>query len=421
MNSELLATLEYIEQDRGINKEQLVETIENAVLSTVRSKKVVILPENAFVKLDLKSGAMRVWAKLEVVEFFPEQNQISLEKARQVKPDAAVGEFILCDVTPADLGRIAIHAIRQSIQQALRNAEKEIVREEYQDKVGEIVNGTVKRMEAGSIIVDLQKFEGIIPAQDKVPGELYMVGERINALLVKVDTTTKGPSLILSRTNKGFVKKLFEREVTEMHDGVVEIAGIAREAGLRTKIAVRSNDPRVDPVGACVGMRGMRVRNITGELGKERVDIIRYDDDIRVYIANALHPAKLGNIEVDHEHRMLTISVDQENSRLAYGKKAQNVRLAQKLTGYNINFVEENEEEESFEDKKDRIIEQLSEALNIAPVKAEILVNNGYLSMDGLKTAGMKDISCIEGMDEESLASIAAALETFESSEDTAE
>ena len=407
MNSELLATLEYIEQDRGINKEQLVETIENAVLSTVRSKKVVILPENAFVKLDLKSGAMRVWAKLEVVEFFPEQNQISLEKARQVKPDAAVGEFILCDVTPADLGRIAIHAIRQSIQQALRNAEKEIVREEYQDKVGEIVNGTVKRMEAGSIIVDLQKFEGIIPAQDKVPGELYMVGERINALLVKVDTTTKGPSLILSRT--------------EMHDGVVEIAGIAREAGLRTKIAVRSNDPRVDPVGACVGMRGMRVRNITGELGKERVDIIRYDDDIRVYIANALHPAKLGNIEVDHEHRMLTISVDQENSRLAYGKKAQNVRLAQKLTGYNINFVEENEEEESFEDKKDRIIEQLSEALNIAPVKAEILVNHGYLSMDCLKPAGMKDISCIEGMDEESLASIAAALETFESSEDTAE
>ena len=198
--------------------------------------------------------------------------------------------------------------------------------------------------------------------------------------------------------------------------------GIAREAGMRTKIAVRSNDPRIDPVGACVGMRGMRVRNITGELGKERVDIIRYDEDICVYAANALHPAKLEDIEVDEEHRMLTIWVDQENSRLAFGKKAQNVRLAQKLIGWNITFVTEQEEEESFEEKKIRVIEQLSEALNIAPVKAEILVNNGYLSMDGLKTAGMKDISVLEGMDEESLASIEAALTAFvKSSEVSAE
>lgn len=422
MNSELLATLEYIEQDRGINKEQLVETIEKAVFSTISNKRTNTLPESAFVKLDLKSGAMRVWAKLEVVDFFPDQNQIALEKARAVKPDAVPGDIITCDVTPADLGRITIHAIRQSIQQALRNAEKEIVREEYEDKVGEIVNGTVKRMESGSIIVDLQKFEGVIGPQDKVPGELYMVGERINALLVKVDTQAKGPSLILSRSDAGFVKKLFEREVTEMHDGVVEIAGIAREAGMRTKIAVRSNDPRIDPVGACVGMRGMRVRNITGELGKERVDIIRYDDDIFVYAANALHPAKLGEMEADEEHRMLTIRVDQENSRLAFGKKAQNVRLAQKLIGWNITFVTEQEEEESFEEKKIRVIEQLSETLNIAPVKAEILVNNGYLSMDGLKTAGMKDISALEGMDEESLASIEAALEAFvKSSEISAE
>lgn len=420
MNSELLATLEYIEQDRGINKEQLVETIENAAWSAIKKNHNVA--ENAFVKLDLKSGVVRVWAKLEVVDFFPNSNQISLDKARSVYPEAAPGDLVNWDVTPGDLGRITVQAIRQSIQQALRSAEKELVREEYEDKVGEIVNGTVKRVESGSIIVDLQKSEGILAAQDKVPGELYMVGERINALLVKVDILAKGPSLILSRSNAGFVKKLFEREVTEMHEGVVEIAGIAREAGMRTKIAVRSNDPRVDPVGACVGMRGMRIRNITGELGKERVDVIRYDDDIRVYAANALHPAKLEDIEVDEEHRMLTIWVDQENSRLAFGKKAQNVRLAQKLIGWNINFVTEKEEEESFEEKKIRIIEQLSAALNVAPVKAALLVNNGYLSMDGLKTAGMKDISNIEGMDAESLASIEKALETFvKSSEVSAE
>ena len=302
---------------------------------------------------------------------------------------------------------------RQAIAQKLKKAEREIVKDEFQDKIGEIVNGTVKRIEAGSIIVDLQKSEGIIESRNKVPGEMYMIGERINALLIKVDIETSGPSLILSRSSADFVRKLFEREVSEIHDGVVEIAGLAREAGMRTKIAVRSNDPRVDPVGACVGMRGMRVRNITTELGNERVDIIRFDEDIKVYAANALHPAKLESIEVDEEHRILNIHVNQENSRLAFGKKAQNVRLAQKLIGWNINFITDEAPEESFEEKKAQIVEQLSGLLSITQEKAALLVNNGYLSMDGLKTAGMKDISAIQGMDEDSLKSIAAALEKF--------
>ena len=326
-----------------------------------------------------------------------------------------VGDEIDWEVTPKDFGRIAVTSCRQAIAQKLKKAEREIVKEEFQDKVGEIVHGTVKRIEAGSIIVDLQKAEGIIGAKekDKVPGEVYMIGDRINALLIKVDIEASGPSLILSRSNPDFVRKLFEREVSEIHDGVVEIAGLAREAGMRTKIAVRSNDPRVDPVGACVGMRGMRVRNITAELGNERVDIIRYDEDIKVYAANALHPAKLVSIEADEEHRMLDIHVDQENSRLAFGKKAQNVRLAQKLIGWNINFTIDEAAEESFEEKKAQIVEQLSGMLSIAPEKAELLVNNGYLSMDGLKTAGIKDISAIPGLDEASLQSIAAALEKF--------
>ena len=190
---------------------------------------------------------------------------------------------------------------------------------------------------------------------------------------------------------------------------------------MRTKIAVRSNDPRVDPVGACVGMRGMRVRNITAELGNERVDIIRYDEDIKVYAANALHPAKLVSIDADEEHRMLEIHVDQENSRLAFGKKAQNVRLAQKLIGWNINIIIDESQEESFEEKKAQVVEQLAGLLSIAPEKAALLVNNGYLSMDGLKTAGMKDISAIQGLDEESLNSIAAALEKFVNSSGDAE
>ena len=419
MNNELLAMLDYIEQKRGISQDQLVTAVENAIASA--SRKSIHPASKLEVKLDRKTGQIRAWAKLTVVDAFPNNDQITLEKARTVFPDVKVGDEIDWEVTPKNFGRIAASTARQTIIQNLRKAEKEIVKVEYQDKVGEIVNGTVKRMEAGAIIVDLLKSEGIIEARDKVPGESYMVGERINALLIKVETEASGPSLILSRSNAEFVKKLFEREVAEIHDGVVEIAGIAREAGMRTKIAVRSNDPRVDPVGACVGMRGMRVRNITAELGNERVDIIRYDEDILAYAANALHPAKLESIEADEEHRILNIHVNQENSRLAFGKKAQNVRLAQKLIGWNINFTVDEDEQESFEAKKAQVVEQLSQMLSIVPEKAELLVNNGYLSMDGLKTAGMKDISAIAGMDEASLKSISEALEKFSGASEKAE
>ena len=419
MNNELLAMLDYIEQERGISKDQLVAAVESAIVSA--SRKSIHPASKLEVKLDRKTGQIRAWAKLVVVDSFPNNDQITIEKARTVFPDAQVGDEIDWEVTPKDFGRIAVTSCRQAIAQKLKKAEREIVKDEFQDKIGEIVNGTVKRIEAGSIIVDLQRSEGIIESRDKVPGEVYMIGERINALLIKVDIETSGPSLILSRSNADFVRKLFEREVSEIHDGVVEIAGLAREAGMRTKIAVRSNDPRVDPVGACVGMRGMRVRNITSELGNERVDIIRFDEDIKVYAANALHPAKLESIEVDDEHRILNIHVNQENSRLAFGKKAQNVRLAQKLIGWNINFTIDEAAEESFEEKKAQVVEQLSGLLSIAPDKAALLVNNGYLSMDGLKTAGMKDISAIEGMDEESLKAIAAALDKFVNSSEKAE
>ena len=421
MNNELLAMLDYIEQERGISKDQLIAAVESAIAAA--SRKSIHPASKLEVKLDRKTGQIRAWAKLQVVDSFPNNDQITIEKAKTVFPDVKVGDEIDWEVTPKDFGRIAVTSCRQAIAQKLKKAEREIVKEEFQDKVGEIVNGTVKRIEAGSIIVDLQKGEGIIGAKekDKVPGEVYMIGDRINALLIKVDIEASGPSLILSRSNPDFVRKLFEREVSEIHDGVVEIAGLAREAGMRTKIAVRSNDPRVDPVGACVGMRGMRVRNITAELGNERVDIIRYDEDIKVYAANALHPAKLASIEADEEHRMLQIHVDQENSRLAFGKKAQNVRLAQKLIGWNINIIIDESQEESFEEKKAQVVEQLAGLLSIAPEKAELLVNNGYLSMDGLKTAGMKDISAIQGLDEESLNSIAAALEKFVSSSGDAE
>ncbi|MBQ9338425.1 MAG: transcription termination factor NusA [Lentisphaeria bacterium] len=428
MNNELLAMLEYIEQERGISKEKLVEALEGAITQALLSatkknmNQSLNLPSEVTARLDLKTGQVHAIGLLTVVDSFPNNEQITIEKARTKYPDVQVGDKVEWEVTPQNFGRIVASTARQTIQQKLSLVEKSIARNEYKDKVGELVSGVVKRVEAGAIIVDLQKAEGIIQVKEKVPGETYLIGERINALLKGVaKEDSKGPNLILTRASADFVKKLFEREVTEIHDGVVEVAGIAREPGIRTKIAVRSNDPRVDPVGACVGMRGMRVRNITNELGNERVDIIRYDENIKTYAANALHPAKLEGIEQDDEHRMLTIRVDQENSRLAFGKKTQNLRLAQKLIGWNITLDIEGNAEQSFEEKKAECIGQLTELLSIAQDKAELLVNNGYLNLDGLKTAGMKDIAAIEGMDEATLAAIAAALEKSENGTGSAE
>lgn len=409
MNHELLAILEYIEQERGISKEQLAEAVEKALLSA--SRKSIHPASDLEVKLDRSTGEIKAWAKLEVVEAFPNNDQISIDKVREKDPTARVGDIINWEVTPKNFGRIAAQTARQAILQQIRKAEKDIVQDEFKDKVGELISGTVRRIESGSVIVDVQKAEGVIAGKDKVPGEQYMPGDRIYAVLVKVDTLSAGPSLILSRSTPVFVKKLFEREVSEIHDGVVEIVGIAREAGARTKIAVRSNDSRVDPVGACVGMRGMRVRNITNELGGERVDIIRYEEDIKAYLANAMHPAKLSAILVDSEKKLLTVHVDQENSKLAFGRKAQNVRLAQKLTNWNINLViDEEQPEESFEEKKAHMTEQLAADLSIASSEAELLVNNGYPTVEGLKEVTVEELAKIDGLPREAAERIVDAV-----------
>ena len=408
MNSELLATLEYIEQERGISKEQLVAAVEKAILSA--SRKAIHPASSLSVKLDRATGELQAWAKLEVVESFPNNDQILLADAVKQVPGAQPGDIVEVEVTPKNFGRVAAQTARQAILQQLRDAEKSVVQVEFRDKEGEIVCGVVKRIHDGAIIVDLQKSEGVLAGKDKVPGEQYAIGERINALLVKVDTETSGPSLILSRSNPNFVRRLFEREISEIHDGVVEIVSISRDPGSRTKIAVKSNDPRVDPVGACVGMRGIRVRNITGELGNEHVDIIRYEEDIDVFVTNALHPAKLEEIEIDDDSHTLFIHLKSENSRLAFGKKAQNVRLAQKLVGWAIKFIiDDAEQRETFEEKKTHMIESLASSVGISSEAAAVLVNNGYLTLDGLRAADMNDIAALKGLDDTALVAIAAA------------
>lgn len=409
MNSELLAILEYIEQERGINRDLLVDAVEKALLSA--SRKSIHPASNLEIKVDKQTGEIKAWAMLEVVEKEPTEDQLVLDEAKTRMPEVKLGEVVRWEVTPKNFGRIAAQTAKQAIMQQLRKAEKAIVREEFQDKIGEIVNGIVRRFESGSIIVDLQKAEGILLPKDKISGEQYMAGDRINALLLRVESSGSGPSLILSRAHADFVKRLFEREVTEIHDGVVQIMGIAREPGSRTKIAVKSNDQRVDPIGACVGMRGMRVKNITNELGGERVDIIRYDDDIKTYAANALQPAKPKAIEVIVDKKVLNVHVTPEQSRLAFGKRAQNVRLCSKLINWTVNIItSEDEKEESFEEKKGKTITSLSEILHIEPIIAEKLVNNGFLSVEGLKEIDASELSAIPGIEENEVKIIEEAL-----------
>ena len=398
MSNELLTILENIEQERGLNRELLVKAVEGALLSA--SRKSIHPASKLRVEVDPNTGAIHAWATLEVVESNPTNDQLVIERAREKLPDVKVGDIVEWEVTPRNFGRIAAQTAKQAIMQQLRKAEKEIVRDEFADRVGQIINGIVRRFENGNIIIDFQKAEGILSSREKIAGEQYMPGDRINALLLKVDILSAGPSLIVSRTHPDFVLRLFEREVTEIHDGVVQIKAIAREAGSRTKIAVVSTDSHVDPVGACVGLRGIRVRNITSELNGERIDIIPYDEDIRKFAANALQPAKVQSVEAFPDKRELIVYVTAEQSKLAFGKKAQNVRLSSKLLGWNISIQTAGEKPtESLEDKIRRASKALAKELDIREETAYTLVCNGYVSVEGVKTAGRAQILEIPDID----------------------
>lgn len=431
MNHELLAVLEYIEQERGISKEQLVNAVEKALAATCQ-KNLDRRAKNVEAKLNRSNGSIRVVAIYNVVDAIDtyiekdkngkeitkdkSDEQITLQEAVQFDPSVKVGEQLRMEITPKDFGRIVAQTAKQAILQEIRKAEKQTIEDEFRDQVGEIVSGTVRRYEHGNIIVDLQKAEAMIPAREKVPSEQYMPGDRINALLLRIankekDNKERGrenkeDGLILSRASREFVRKLFEREVSEIHDGIVEIVSISRDAGSRSKLAVRSNDPRVDPVGACVGMRGMRVKNITNELNGERVDIIPFSDDLARYVSNALHPAKAEKIDVDYSTATIHFYVDSENSRLAFGKKAQNIRLAQKLIGgdWKINLIlvdENNEDADDFAEEKQRRTEELSNILGVSIETAELLVSNGFLSLEGLSELPEEDLRAIKGLSSE--------------------
>ena len=412
MANELLTVLEYIEQERGISRESLIKALETAILTA--SRKSIHPASELKVKIDPPTGKIQAWAVLEVVDTTPNCDQLLLARAKERFPNVKVGDKVDWEVTPSNFGRIAAQTARQTIIQQLRKAEKENVQEEFAERVGQIINGTVRRFEGGSIIIDFQKAEGIMPAKEKIHEEQYMPGDRINALLINVDINSAGPSLIVSRATPDFVVKLFEREVAEIHDGVVRIMGIAREPGRRTKIAVSSDDPRIDPVGACVGIRGTRVRNITDELGNERVDIVPYDKDLAKYAANALLPAKVQSVEIDEAKHELQVTVNEEQSKIAFGRKAQNVRLSAKLLGWNITLKNESSERIAPPTIAEQIkvaAAKLAAELGVRESTAALLVSNGYVTLDGIRAAERSALLAIDGIDTDELEKALDALQ----------
>src|SRR5580692_13210827 len=335
MNADFLAVLEFWEREKGISRDVLVGAVQDALLSA--AKKAVGPARELRVAIDPKNGDIRAFAKLIVTEKpISKHDQISVFDARRIKEGSNVGDEIEKEVTPTGFGRIASQYAKQALMQKIRQAEKSLIFTEFKDRVGDIVSGTVRRFERSDVILDLGKYEALLPNRERVPTEEYQVGERIRCYVKAVEEGPHGPEIILSRADPRFIIKLFQLEVSEINDGTIEIKGIAREPGFRTKLAVHTRDPKVDPVGACVGLRGQRVKNIVRELNNEKVDIIKWDSNIKMFLTNALAPAQLKSFEVDENNHRVKIVVSEDQLSLAIGKRGQNARLSSKLTGWQV-------------------------------------------------------------------------------------
>ena len=395
MNSELIAMLDYLEREKGIKREILVEAISDALLAASK-KSFTAGTRELRIEINQQTGAIRALAKLIAVEKIANpHDEILLSKAKSVKPDVQPGEELEIEVTPKDFGRIAAQAARQAINQRIRQIEREMIYEEFKDRAGEIVNGTVRRFEKSDVIIDLGKFEGIMPSRERVITEDYNVGDRLRAYVVAVDHATRGPEIILSRSHPNFVRRLFELEVSEIADRTVELKVIAREAGFRTKVAVHSEDAKVDPVGACVGMRGARVKNIVRELNNEKVDIIRWDPDPVKFATAALKPANIRSITANPDTKTIQVLVHKDDLSLAIGRRGQNARLTAKLTGWEIDIQEDKTAAQVIESRTAEAARSMASVLEISEEDAQKLASAGMNSIEAVQTAGADDISGI--------------------------
>jgi len=378
MSSEILSVLEYMEKEKGIDRSDMIATIVNAIKTA--ALKGVNSGQELKIDIDPKNGQLHAWALLKVVDSVSDpRTEIHIEKANILHPGSQLGEFVEKDIDPSYLGRIAAQTARQAIMQRLRQFEKDRIYDDFKDMVGNIVTGTVRRRERNDIYVDLGKAEALLMGREQVPGEEYQPGDRIRCLLAAIESTPRGPELMLTRASSKFVRRLFELEVTEIADGTVKIEAFAREPGYRTKMAVTSNDPKVDPVGACVGARGARVKTIVRELNGEKIDIINYFADPEQMVREALKPAVPREVRLDERGRRILLRVVEDDLAIAIGRKGQNARLTSRLIGWKIDIEEY---KEKTIDVQDQATKRLAAALAVNYELATRLVSAGFVSLE---------------------------------------
>jgi N utilization substance protein A len=397
---ELLAVADTVARDKGIDREEVLEAMEMAIQKAGRSK--YGQEHDIRATIDRKNGEIRLARYLEVAEEIEnEATQIPLAKARRKKADAEIGEFLVDPLPPIDFGRIAAQTAKQVIVQNVRDAERKRQYEEYKDRMGEIVNGLVKRVEFGNVMIDLGRAEAVIRRDEMIPRENFRQGDRVRAYIYDVREEPRGPQIFLSRTRPEFMAKLFAQEVPEIYDGIIDIKAVARDPGSRAKIAVLSHDHSIDPVGACVGMRGSRVQAVVGELQGEKIDIIQWSPDTATFIVNALAPAEVTKVVLDEEANRIEVVVPDEQLSLAIGRRGQNVRLASQLSGWEIDILTEEVESERRNREFLAMSEMFVEALDVDDVVAHLLVTEGFRMIEEVAFVPAADLAEIEGFDED--------------------
>jgi N utilization substance protein A len=396
---ELLQIAEAVAREKSIDRSLVIHAMEDAIQKAAKSR---YGSENEIrAEIDARTGEIRLARLLEVVESVAQEaTEISLKDAKRRNPDANLGDFIAEPLPPLDFGRVAAQNAKQVIVQKVREAERERQYAEYRDRIGEISNGTVKRVEYGNVIVDLGRAEAVVRRDETLPRETYRYGDRIRAYIYDVRREQRGPQIFLSRTRPEFMAKLFAQEVPEIYDGVVELKSVARDPGSRAKIAVVSKDSSIDPVGACVGMRGSRVQAVVNELQGEKIDIIQWSGDAATFIVNALAPAEVSKVVLDEDAERIEVVVPDDQLSLAIGRRGQNVRLASQLTGWDIDILTEAEESERRQKEFNERSNTFMEALDVDEVIAQLLASEGFASVEEVAFVDTNEVAAIEGFDE---------------------
>ena len=396
---ELLQVADAVARDKGIDRDEVLEAMEQAIQKAGRSK--YGHEHDIRATIDRKNGEIQLTRVITVVENVEnEAAQITVQQARKKKPDAVPGDIFVDPLPPIDFGRIAAQTAKQVIVQRVRDAERQRQYDEFKNRTGEIVNGLVKRVEFGNVVVDLGRAEALLRRDELIPRETFRTGDRVRAYIFDVRQEPRGPQIFLSRTHPQFMAKLFAQEVPEIYDGIIEIKSVARDPGSRAKIAVVSRDSGIDPVGACVGMRGSRVQAVVAELQGEKIDIIQWSADPATFIVNALAPAEVAKVVLDEEQNRIEVVVPDDQLSLAIGRRGQNVRLASMLTGWNIDILTEAEESERRQAEFGARSKMFIDALDVDDVIAHLLVTEGFSSVEEVAFVPIEDLTGIEGFDE---------------------